>query len=97
MDIPEEGYAVQTRQGLVRIDSLTFGKEREVEWVDVHLAGLTQAGDPHFRIFNPPSLVRDPAGDIEVGGTNYRRDPLAALAEIIGQYGGAQADRKDNR
>jgi hypothetical protein len=95
--LPEEGYLARTAQGVVHMQSLEFGKDGEVEWVDVSLAGETQAGDPHFRIYNPPALVRDPLGDIEVNGQMFRRDPLAALAEVVAQYGGAQAQRKGNR
>lgn len=95
--IPAEGYQRQTRNGLVHIERVEFGKDGEVEWVDVHLAGVVSGGDPHFRLINPPALVPDPAGPIEVNGTRFRRDPMAALAEIVGQYGGAQAERKGHR
>ena len=95
--LPEEGYLARTPHGLVHMQEVQFGKAGETEWVDVFLAGDTQAEDPHFRIFNPPALVRDPLGDIEVDGVRYRRDPLAALAEVVGQYGGAQGQRKGNR
>ena len=95
--IPEEGYLQQTRHGLVHIERVTFGKDGEVEWADVFLAGLTEAQDPHFRIYNPPLLVSDPAGGIELRGQRFRRDPMAALAETVAQYGGAQAQRKGRR
>jgi hypothetical protein len=95
--LPEEGYLARTTQGTVHMQSLEFGKDGEVEWVDVTLAGETEAGDPHYRIYNPPALVCDPLGDIEVRGVMHRRDPLAALAEVVAQYGGAQAQRKGNR
>lgn len=44
-----------------------------------------QRGAPDFRIFNPPTLVTDPAGDISIEHRTerYREDPLAALAEAI--------------
>ena len=95
--LPEEGYLARTAQGVVHIQKVEAGKDGEIEWVDVTLAGETVADDPHFRIYNPPCLVRDPLGDIEIHGEHYRRDPLAALAEVVAQYGGAQAQRKGNR
>lgn len=94
---PPEGYLRQTRHGVVHIERLEFGKEGEVEWADVYLAGLVEAGDPHFRIFNPPLLVADPTGDIEVRGQRFRHDPMAALADTVAQYGGAQTQRKGRR
>lgn len=95
---PDEGYLAQTPNGLVHIASISFGKDDHVEWVDVTLAGVTEANDPHFRIYNPPLLVPDPVlGDVEVRGVRYRMDPLAALADLIGQHGGAQGARKGSR
>jgi hypothetical protein len=43
-------------------------------------------GDPHFRIFNPPTLVADPTGDIELNGQRFREDPLAALGQVVANY-----------
>jgi len=96
-DLPEEGLVSRTRAGTVHIASVDFGKEGEVEWVDLTLAGQTEGGDPSMRIYNPPTLVSDPLGDIEVRGKRYRRDPLAALAELAAHHGGAQAPRKGVR
>jgi len=95
--LPEEGYLAQTRHGAVHIERFDFHKEGEHEWVEVHMGGQVEGGDPHFRIENPPTLVSDPAGDIELATGRYRHDPLAALAELVAQYGGAQAQRKGLR
>lgn len=38
---------------------------------------------PDYRIFNPPTLVRDAQGTVDVGGTLHREDPLAAISEVI--------------
>jgi hypothetical protein len=86
-----------TPLGRVHIERIEAGKDGEVEWVDVFLAGETVADDPHFRIYNPPTLVLDPAGDIEVHGKLHRLDPMAALADTVARYGGAQAQRKGTR
>lgn len=57
------------------------------QWVEVTVADPA-CGDPTFRVFNPPALVPDPAGDVERGGERYRHDPLAALAEVVAANGG---------
>lgn len=44
--------------------------------------------DPHFRIINPPSLVRDGGGDIQIGGAWFREDPIAAVAAVIERAAG---------
>jgi hypothetical protein len=95
--IGEDGYVRMTRRGPVHLQSLTFHKEGEVEWVEAHLGGQTEGGDPHYRIFNPPTLVEDPDGDVQLTTGTYREDPLAAVAEVIAQYGGAQDMRRERR
>jgi hypothetical protein len=65
--------------------------------VDVYLEGQTESGETHYRIINPPTLVQDPAGDIEVRGVMYREDPLAAIAEAISTHGGSRLDRGKRR
>lgn len=66
-------------------------------YLEVWVGGETISGDPHFRVVNPPLLVRDPEGDVEVRGELHREDPLAALAEVIGASGGALATRRRSR
>lgn len=85
---------VATRHGEVVLDRVALKRDGELEYLDVHLGGETQGGDPHFRVVNPPTLVRDPAGDVVAHGERWREDPLAALAEAIGSNGGALAARK---
>lgn len=81
---------VMTRAGEVRIRSLDVKTSPDgVAYVDVVLDGPTSAGDPHFRIVNPPLLVEDQAGAVRRGARRFRLDPLAALAEIVAQHGGA--------
>lgn len=89
--------AVRTPQGNVHLARVEAGKDGDVEWVEVWTAGDTEAGDPHFRIFNPPTLVPDPAGDVLLPSGTYREDPLAALAYVVAQYGGAEPQRKRRR
>lgn len=69
--------------------------------------GNPEGGDTRFRIFNPPTLVPDPAGDVireEAGPggrtrtVRYRVDPLAAVAEAIAANGGrAKTGRRRGR
>lgn len=49
----------------------------------VEIWGDEGAVAPSYRIFNPPTLVEDGLGDIEVRGKKFREDPLGALAEVI--------------
>ncbi len=82
-------YARMTKAGEVQIRRVrTFVDEDGMTVVEVHVNGPVDGGDPHFRVINPPGLVEDPAGDVALGNRRYRADPLAALAEVIGQHGG---------
>jgi hypothetical protein len=63
---------------------------------EVHLEDGTEGGDPHFRIVNPPLLVEDANGDVRNAAGTFRRDPVAALAYVIGSLGGA-VKRKGRR
>lgn len=73
--------AVRTRFGT----EVHFGHVEEIEGgVEVWLG--PKQGPPAYRIFNPPTLARDPLGDIEVRGQKYREDPLGALAEAIASH-----------
>lgn len=74
--------------GTVRFAAVEVSEGDGATSVEVHLDGEVVGGDPHFRIINPPMLVEDPDGGIEVGGFRYREDPLAALAEVIARHGG---------
>lgn len=44
-------------------------------------------GEPHYRIINPPSLVHDASGDIQVGDLLYREDPVGAVAQLLVRAG----------
>jgi hypothetical protein len=48
--------------------------------LEVYAAG---APDPHIRIVNPPTMVADSTGDIELGGQRFREDPMAAVAAVV--------------
>jgi hypothetical protein len=62
--------------------------------VEVFLAGgfgadgkalpLPDDVEAHYRIVNPPTLVKDDAGAVDVGRRRYREDPLGAIAQAIG-------------
>jgi len=89
-DIP---HVVPTSYGDVRIEKVTRQEDPwGVTWIEVWLEGGS-APEPHWRIFNPPTLVRDPAGDVVIAGQRYRKDPLAAVAETIAANGGAAQRR----
>lgn len=55
--------------------------------------GDPAGGDPDFRIYNPPTLVPDPNGEVDRDGVRYRVDPVAAVAYAIALNGGARRDR----
>lgn len=88
---------IQTRRGTVHFRSIKEKKKGNVTWVEVRLEGETQGGDPNFRIVNPPALVPDPLGGIEINGQKFRHDPEAALAEVIADLGGARRERRRRR
>ena len=60
----------------------------------VSIRTAPDATEDDFRVFNPPTLVQDPQGDIELHGRRYREDPLAAVAQVIL---GARESRKGRR
>lgn len=87
---PETRPAVRTFAGA----EVHFGHVKEIEGgVEVWLGDNTTR-PPDYRIFNPPTLARDPQGDIEVRGQMYREDPLTTLAEVIASH---KAEKKVRR
>lgn len=91
-----EVYARRTSRGEIHIQGLIFKEDvaTGLEYVEILMDGETEGEDPHFRIFNPPTLVSDPYGDVEIHGARYREDPLEALAEVLAMYGGARPERR---
>lgn len=83
-----EPYEYASSSGVVRIEQVEAGEQDGIPYVEVRVTDPV-GGDPTFRVFNPPGLVPDPAGSIEHGGTRYRLDPVAALAESVGMFGGS--------
>jgi hypothetical protein len=84
--------AVGTRKGTIEVNRMELVEYSGVPALEVYLSNA--AGDPHYRIFNPPVLIEDPQGDIELpvrqkegeepkGKKKFRRDPLAAVLEVI--------------
>lgn len=72
----------------VVISDVQEGEDETAAWVDIWTGGPR----PAFRICNPPMLVPDPEGDVEIeepvseGRTlkkRYREDPLHAVANVI--------------
>lgn len=103
-----EPYHAVTSTGPVVIHSIRFVPQDgdAPGYIEVFV-GRPEGGDPRFRIFNPPTLVPDPAGDVtreEPGPgsrtrtVRYRVDPLAAVAEAIAVNGGrAKTGRRRGR
>jgi hypothetical protein len=87
-------YARRTAHGEVVLERLTIHEAEGQVYVEVYAAGDIQGDDPHFRIFNPPTLVEDAGGQVEAHGKRYREDPMAALAEAVARFGGAQRPRR---
>lgn len=82
---PETPYVRGTAYGAVSITAMT-GESRAV---NVWTGGDPDLDPPTFRVTEPP---------LQVGtGDAAREDPLAALAEIIGQHGGASVVRRGRR
>ncbi|HEU4754008.1 MAG TPA: hypothetical protein VFU47_12940 [Armatimonadota bacterium] len=88
-----EPQAVQTPAGIVRLERVTAYPDEPAPYLEVEVSGETVAGDPRYRIVNPPVLVPDPDGDVEVGGQRYRHDPLMAVAYVVAVHGGAERAR----
>lgn len=74
--------------GLPNGQAVYLGHVQEIEGgVEVWLGNNPNTDlPPAYRIFNPPTLVRDPLGSVEVRGQRYREDPLAAIAEVIASH-----------
>jgi hypothetical protein len=51
--------------------------------VRVRPLGAPSTGEADVVVVNPPCLVPDPSGDIDVNGVKHREDPLAALAMAV--------------
>ena len=84
--------AVSTRKGAIEVARMELVEYVGVPTLEVYLANAE--GDPHYRILNPPVYVEDPRGDVELpfrqkegeeptSTRRYRRDPLAAVLEVI--------------
>jgi hypothetical protein len=54
--------------------------------IRVFPVGAPQGSDTYVSIVNPPILVRDPSGPIEIDRQRFREDPLAALADIMHEH-----------
>lgn len=81
---------VVTDAGTVDMVGISVQQDQGVSYVSVMVNDPAE-GDPHFRIFNPPTLVPDPAGDvIRDDGSRWRVDPVAAVAQAIANAGGAR-------
>jgi hypothetical protein len=81
---------VTTRYGAVVIGAVALegGGRCLAVWINA------SSGDPHYRIFNPPLLVKDPAGTPAADGQRYRVDPVTAVAEVIAQHRAGRGGRR---
>lgn len=75
---------VTTPRGAVLFERVDLRTDGQTCWLDIRIAGTVD--DPHYRIFNPPLLVEDPAGDVVVSGVRYRHDPVVAVATLITRH-----------
>jgi hypothetical protein len=85
----DQPYLRATPAGEVRIRALRLVEIGGHEVLEVTV-GEPSNGDPSFRVVNPPTLVKEPDG-------SYREDPLAALAQVIGEHGGAARRKRSQR
>lgn len=96
-NLPTGRFAVRTRHGDVAIESMTTKTDTDgAEYLDIHLTGDTQSGEGHWKIYNPPTWVRDPGGPFigRDGKTRFREDPVMAVAEAIASRGGRRQKSK---
>lgn len=77
----------RTPHGEVVIERVELLDEGGLAHIEVYAAPGTESGETHFRIFNPPTGVLRQDGEIV-------EDPLGALAEALGQFGGAQQPKR---
>ncbi len=52
--------------------------------------GGSDDGSADIVVINPPILVADPQGDVEIDGRRYREDPLAALGQVLSRHVGGR-------
>lgn len=81
----------------VRLSEIVYGDDGDNAWVDVWVGAYV--GAPTFRICNPPILVKDPRGDVEVSDIDprgrevkvkFRNDPVRAIAEMVADVRGSR-------
>lgn len=83
--MPDTPYVRGTSHGTLTITAIT-GHPRAVE---VWTGGDPDLDPPAYRVTEPPLMVGT--------GDAAREDPLAALAEVIAQHGGAASARRNRR
>jgi hypothetical protein len=77
-----EPFSVRSKFGEVQFQTVTQKTDADdVDYIEVYLKGQTENGDPHFKIWNPPLMVRNLDGSLT-------EDPLQALAEVVARHGG---------
>lgn len=75
-------FTVQTRNGQVSFESLEIVTDVEgTDYLNVHLLGDTEGGEGHWRIYNPPTAVRNADGTLT-------ENPILAVAEALVRLGG---------
>lgn len=90
---------VATARGSVTIERLEYVAETPERPAHVEVwVAHPACGDPHFVLFNPPTLVRDSGGQYARESTSargrtsvrrFRVDPVGAVAEAVAMNGGA--------
>lgn len=79
--MPDGSVTVSVGTAVVRLASIVVGEVGGHPVVDVYVTGATAGGDPHYRIFNPPTLAATPGGGLI-------DDPVLAIACVIAANGG---------
>jgi hypothetical protein len=70
-------------QGRVDYGGVTFYSVTALPLGGIAVRTAPDAIEDDFRIFNPPTLVRDAGGDLLVHRKPHREDPLGAVARVI--------------
>lgn len=65
------------------VGGVTFYDIRALGANGIEVFTAPDAVESHYRIFNPPTMVRRGDGDIPLRGRNFVEDPLAAIASVI--------------
>jgi hypothetical protein len=91
-----EAAAASSGDGLNPVTATTSDGRHSYQWeriersspneIRVYPVGAPPGSDTYVSIVNPPILVRDPAGPIDIHGERFREDPLSVIADIMHEH-----------